>query len=106
MQCFGETEIEHLDLVSRGDPNVGRLEIAVDDTFFMRGFQSFRDLFEEGECLTHGNGSASEPLGQRFAGHELHDEKMNAVRVLEPVKRGDVGVVQRGEKPCLALESS
>ncbi|HEX9713640.1 MAG TPA: hypothetical protein VGB52_13945, partial [Actinomycetota bacterium] len=41
---FGEPEVEDLDGALRRDAHVGRLEIAVHDTGFVGGFESFGDL--------------------------------------------------------------
>ncbi|MBM3791837.1 MAG: hypothetical protein FJW35_16005 [Acidobacteria bacterium] len=38
-----QAEVEDLDLALRGDLDVGGLQVAVDDAFFMCGFQSIRD---------------------------------------------------------------
>ena len=57
-----------------------------------------------GSVSLGGIGSAVDPLRQRLAGHELHLEERRIAHFLEPVERGDVGVIQRGQHSCLALE--
>jgi hypothetical protein len=45
------------------------------------------------------------PLRQRRPLDEFHDERMHAVRLLEPVNRGDVGMIEGRERSGLALEA-
>ncbi len=41
---FGQPEIQHLGVPALGDKDVGRLDVAVDDTLRMRGVQAIGDL--------------------------------------------------------------
>jgi hypothetical protein len=43
-QQLGETEVEDLGVAARGDEDVGRLDVAVDDTAGVRGVQRIGDL--------------------------------------------------------------
>ena len=44
-------------------------------------------------------------LGQVFAGHQLHRKETDAVRFVESVNGGDVGMVERCQYLGLALEA-
>jgi hypothetical protein len=54
----------------RRDLYVGGLQIAMNDPFFVRGFEGLRDLARVEESRLHRKRS----LG-RFALHQLHDER-------------------------------
>ena len=45
-----------------------------------------------------------DPLGQRFALHQLHHQEVAAAGLLDTVERGDIGMIQRRERLRLALE--
>ena len=76
----------------------------MDDAALVRRFERLRDLLEDRERLARRHRTAVDPLRQRFAGHELHLEERRVAHLLEPVQRGDVGMIERGEHAGLALE--
>ena len=76
----------------------------MDDAALVRRLERLRDLLEDRERLARRHGTARQPLGQRLARHELHLEERRVADLLEAVQRGDVGMVERGEHACLALE--
>jgi hypothetical protein len=49
--------------------------------------------------------AAPDDLGERDALHELHDERANAARLLEPVHLRDVRMIERREDLRLPLEA-
>jgi hypothetical protein len=51
---LGEAEIENLNRAVRLDLDVGRLQVAMDDAFLVRGFQSVADLPGEGQSFLDG----------------------------------------------------
>jgi hypothetical protein len=79
--------------------------MSVDDAFLVRRLQGFGDLHEAGKSFVYRNPTSLEPFGQRFAFHELHHQKSNAVRFFQTMNRGDIGMVQRSKKPRLTLEA-
>ena len=101
---LGEPEVEHLDPALRRHLDVGRLEVAVDDALRVRGFERLGDLPEDGDDVLGGHRSALEALGEVLTGHQLHLDEGAIAAVLEAVQRGDVGVIERGQDPRLALE--
>ena len=52
-----------------------------------------------------GSGPFVEPLGQRLALEQLHDEKVGRAVAADVVERADVRMVERGDGPRLALEA-
>ncbi len=103
-QGLGQAEVEDLDLPGRGHLDVGGLEVAVDDTLLVRCLEPFRDLQEERDRLVDRDRAAGDAIGQRLAVDQLHDQEARALLGLEAVQGGDVGVVERGQHPRLALE--
>ena len=70
-------------------PDVGRFQVAVDDAFLVRRFESLGDLKEERQCLIDRNRTPLDPLGQRLALDQLHDEEAGVSLSLEAVEGGD-----------------
>ena len=101
---LGQTEVQDLHLVVRRDLHVGRLQIAMDDAFFMRGFQRLGNLTRHGEGLLDRHRTTLQPVGERFPLDQLHDEEVTPVGLLHAMKRGDVRMIERGEHPRLARE--
>ena len=72
----------------------------------MRRLQGLRNLPGNGQCggreppPTGGR----EPRRERLSLHQLHDDRQDARRFLDPDQRGDVGMVQRRQGLRLALE--
>ncbi len=78
----------------------------MDDAALVRRFERLRDLLEDRECVARRHRTAFDPLRQRLAGHELHLEERRVAYFFEPVQRGDVGMIERGEHAGLALEAA
>ena len=67
-----ETEIENLDALVRGDEDVFRLQIAMDDAFVVRGGETARDLHGVGDGAAMRQRSVSERVAKRRALEQLH----------------------------------
>src|SRR5262249_4291721 len=76
-----------------------------DDPALVRGLEAFRDLPRDRDRLVHRDRALREALREVLAVHELERETHDSVRLLEPVDRGDVRVVERGEELRLAAEA-
>jgi len=63
LERLGETEIEHLYLTLARERNIARLEIAVNDSFLVRGLQCVGDLPRNVERLIDRKRSTLQPLG-------------------------------------------
>jgi hypothetical protein len=83
----------------------------MDDAAIVRGLERLGDLPGDGQCLALRQPAAlaaparRHPLRQRGALDQFQHQKPQAVGVVEPVDRADVGMIQRGEHPRLALEA-
>ena len=73
----------------------------MDDALVVRGFEAVGDLPGDLERLVERNRALLDPLGQRRALDQLHDERA----VLDAVDRGDVRMVEGGEHLRLAREA-
>ena len=125
---LGQAEVEHLDGAVRRDLDVGRLEVAMDDAAAVRGFERVGDLPGDRERLVQRKGSspwlagapaprgrsrptptrravdgAAHQLRERETLDQLHHDRLGGA-VLHAVDRGDVRVVERGQRLRLARE--
>ena len=87
------TEIEQLHTAAR-QHDVARLEIAMNDTIAVGGFESVRDLHTVAERLLDAERPSFETAGERFASHVLHDQKRSALLLADVVERADVGMIE------------
>src|SRR6185436_11304683 len=102
----GQPEIENLDAPLAGDEQVLRLQVAVDDAALVRGGKPARDLNRVVDRL----GRRDPPLllqavAQRLALEQLHHRVDDARFVADVVDGEDVGMIERGHRPRLALEA-
>ena len=77
----------------------------MDDARLVRGVDRVCDLDGELQSLFDGNRTRLQLLGKRLAGNELQNQVVHRLEGLEPVNGGDVGVVERREKPGFARET-
>jgi hypothetical protein len=85
--------------------HVAGLEVAVDDALLVRGGQRLGNLRPDLERLRQRQRALLQPVGERFAGEVLHDEVGPAILLPHVVERTDVGVLESGDGPRLALEA-
>jgi hypothetical protein len=93
---LGQTEIQDLDCTVGFDLDVARLEIAMDDTLFVRGFKCARNLLRDTQCFAQRQRTI-----RRGSLDELHHQ------IVGPhiVERTDVGMVQRGHCAGFAIKT-
>ena len=103
---LGEAEIQHLHVAFIGDRNVVRLQVAMNDSFLVRSFQSLGNLVGNSQGLVYREGPFGQPPGQRLALGKLHRQEVYAVRFLEVVDRGDVRVIDSGQHLGFTLQAS
>ncbi len=100
-----QPEVEDLDLPFSGQLDVLRLEVAMDDPLLVGLLEGLGDLPGHRQGLVEGKGAGLQPFRQGGALDQLHDQGAHPARLFEPEDRRDVGMVQLGEQPCLALEA-
>ena len=103
-QSLCQPEIQNLGLPLRRQLDVGRLQVSVDDALLVGRFERLGELQEQRKRFVERKRPSGQALRQRLALDELHDEDLLTFELLEPVERGDTGVVERGEKLGLTLE--
>lgn len=110
---LGDAEVEHLGAVAaeavRFEPDVVRLEVAVDDALPVRFLDRAADLFEDLDRPLEGQaGLLGQHGGEAAAVQVLHDEIGDAAvgrgREAEVGHIDDVGMAQPARCPGLALE--
>src|SRR5215510_14575848 len=74
------------------------------DPLFVGGFERVRDLQGDRQRLAKRNRPARNAIGESRAVDQLQYERMDTIGFLEPINRGDVRMIQRGEELRLALE--
>ena len=90
----GQSEIENLDRAVAADHDVGGLQITVDDSRLVRGFERSGDLRKNLVCLVYRQWALRESCSERRPVDELHREREHAVRLFDAVDGGDVGVIE------------
>ena len=100
-----QAEVEDLHRAVGLHLDVRRFQIAMNDPLLMRGFERLGNLFRDGQRLVDRDRPARNALRQVLALDEFHHEGLHAVGVLEPVDRGDVRMIQRGEDFRFALKA-
>jgi hypothetical protein len=105
--CEGlrQSEIQHLHRAIRSQLDVRWLQVPVDDALFMRRLEGFGDQPGDRHCFVEWQRPLLDAVGQRRAFNQLHHEGAAAVRPFEAINLRDVGMVQRGERLRLTLES-
>ncbi len=77
----------------------------MDDPLLVRGLERFRNLLRDGQhFVQRQSGSRPDLFRKIFAFDKLHHKGVHAGGFLEPVDRGDVGVIERRERLGFALE--
>ena len=89
-----QAEVENLHRAIRCDLDVGGLQIAMDDSFLVRGLDGLRDLHRNGHGLVDGDRASRDPLGERLAFDELHHQKIPPAGFFHTMDRGNVGMIQ------------
>ena len=75
------------------------------DPLPVRHCQRLRDGDTDFQNFIRRHRPLAQPVGQRFAFEELHDEEVGAVLRSNIVKMADVGMIQRRNRLCFALHA-
>ena len=77
----------------------------MDDAAVVSSLHRGGDLPTDSEGFLDWQRTQMGTVRERLPGDELHHQKWNIVDQLESVHRCDIGVIERGEQPCFAVES-
>ena len=91
---LGEAKIEDFGGAALGDEEVGGLDVAVDDTFGVRGVESVGNF--DGKCKerVEFHGAAGNAMLERGALQKFHGDEGLAVFLADIVDGADVGVIE------------
>jgi len=103
---FREAEVEDLNPPVFGDEQILRLEIAMNDSFFVRRCQSMRDLHGVVQRLAGGNGSATQTLAQRLALQQFGDDVRRTLARANVEHSQNVGMIQGSGGQRLLLKAA
>ena len=102
---FGQSEIEDFGVAALGDENIGGLDVAVDDSFGVRGVESVGDFDGEIQENVGLQRLARDAMLQRHAVEEFHGDEGPTVLLSDLVDGADVGMVQGRGRLGFALET-
>ena len=100
MGHFSQSEVEDFDRAVGKNLDVPRLQVPVDDSFFVRRFKRVRDLPRDANGLVLWERPLPDPLIQCRTGEQLHDYIVRA----DVIELADVGMIQSRDGAGLALE--
>jgi hypothetical protein len=100
-----QPEIEDLHATVRRHHDVGRLQVAVNDSLLVRGLERSCDAVGNRNRLVHRDRSPGEPRIESLALDVFQDQVLLAVGLLEAVDAGDIRMRECRERLCLALEA-
>jgi hypothetical protein len=103
---LGDAEVQQLHLAVRGEEDVVRLHVPVDDPTGVGGGEATGHLgcpFQRG---AEGRPATGEAVAQRLSLEQLGDEVGRTLVLAEVVDRDEVGMVQRARKARLLLEAA
>src|SRR6266853_4193928 len=102
---FGQAEIQDFRLSTPGEENIGRLEIAMDDSRLMRGVEGVGNLDGDVKDLSACQRLARDDVLESLTFQELHHKEGVAFGFVNFINGADVGMVEGRGGPCLALKS-
>ena len=99
-----QAEVQHLHDAVGSHLDIGRLQIAMDDPFLVRGLERIADLARDGQRVRGPEASGLNDRVERLALHQLHHERRDPLGLFEAVDLRDVGMIERREQTRFALE--
>ena len=73
----------------------------MDDAALVRRLEPFGDLSSDRHSFRDEKRARRNAFRERRAFDELEDERLDAIGFVDPVDRGDVGMIQRRGEPAL-----
>jgi hypothetical protein len=105
---LGQPEIQNFHLTLFVDDDIGRFEIAMNNSRPVRRRQSIGDLHRVAKRFAHSQAFAADELVERLAGHVLHGDELHRLPIhlagVDIVDGDDVAVTQRRGGFCFLRE--
>ena len=101
---LGQPEVQHLHCPVFPHLDVRGLQVAVDDTSFVSGFECLSDLLGYRQSFIQRNRALLDPVSQRRPLDQLQHQRTGIVTFLNAVDLRDVRMVQAGKNLRLSLE--
>ena len=98
---LSQSEIEDFQQPVRRDPQVTRLQIAMDEPLLVRRRQSRSQLSAKTNSFLHAKSAGGEFHVEGYSRYVLSDQKISAALVPEFKNRGNVGMVKAGKRQRL-----
>ena len=105
IESLRQTEIEHFHGAVSPYLDVRGLQVTMDDAPLVRGFESLGDLARDRKRLIQRNRTTGDALREVVTLDQFHHEGSQAPAFFEPVDRGDVRMIERGEHFRFALKT-
>ncbi len=102
---LGEPQVQHFRLPPHGDEDVGRLDVAVDDSFGVRRLERVRDLDARRQQLLELHGPALDPVLQGAPFQQFHGDEVLPILLVDFVDGADIGMVQSGSGAGFPLKT-
>src|SRR5260221_6521417 len=102
---LGQAEIEDLCVPTISYKDIRGLDVAVNDSFAMRGIERVGNLDAQREQSFQLHGTLGDTVLQRRAFQEFHGDEGLPVLLTDVMDRADVGMIQCGRGLRLTLES-
>ena len=100
-----QAEIQHLDITIGTHFDIGGLQVAMDDAPLVSVLERLRYLAGDPQNFLEREGTGLDPVGERGALDQFHDQRTHTLRLLHAIDCGDVGVVHRSEHMRFAPEA-
>ena len=106
VRADGDPEVRQVRVALVVDEDVGRLDVAVDDTRAVRRLQRAAELIDHRGGLRGAQGAVFEDGRQAPASHQPHHEVRRIGLAPVVVERNDVRVLEPGDQLRLGLEAT
>ena len=104
-QQLGETEVENFDLPAVRRKNVRRLDVAMKDSFFVRGVERVRKLNPHFNRARHRKAAEPNHFVEGRPFEQFHGDEPQLTGFFDRVNGADAGVIQRGGRARFAQEA-
>src|SRR6266446_10651988 len=102
---LGQAEIEDFGVPTIRDKNIRGLDVAMNNSFGVRGIQRVGDLDAQREQCFQFDGTPGDAVLQRRAFQKFHDNERSPVLFADVMDRADVGMIQGRRSLRFALET-